>query len=296
MTDPALRWLELPAGRFRCLEWPGSEPAAVFLHGLTGVAEVWGPTIDALGRRRPRCLALDQRGHGQSAKPATGYAAGDFVRDLLAAVDALGLERPHLVGHSMGARVAMVAAARYPLRFRSVAIVDIGPEEWNANHVQTVEAFDRMPASWPNTQAAIGGGGRARGRESLDTELAESPAADVLRGIAAARLQNLRDGSVAWLADRDTLKQTVVAQRSRHYWREWEQLRIPALYVRGGASTEVRLQVAAKMRARNPRVEWVEFGGVGHNVPLIVPGLLAETLVRHWQQSRDTRDRQRRHL
>ncbi|MBI5947562.1 MAG: alpha/beta hydrolase [Chloroflexi bacterium] len=284
MSSPAVRWLDLPAGRFRCLAWAGGKPGAIFLHGLTGVAEVWGPTVEALGDGRPECLALDQRGHGHSAKPRTGYAVGDFVGDLLAAMDALGLEQPHLVGHSMGARVAMVAAARYPERFRSVAIVDIGPEEWKANHVQTVAAFERMPVSWPDVETAIGGSGRTRDGGSLDAEVAARPAAEVLRGIATARLRTLPDGSVTWLADREALKQTVVTQRSRNYWREWERLRIPALYVRGGASTEVRPAVAARMQARNPAVDWVEFAGAGHNVPLIAPGLLAETLSRHWRQ------------
>ena len=274
-VDPPLeRLLDLPAGRFRALEWPGAEPAALFLHGLTGVAEVWGPTVDALGAERPRCVAFDQRGHGHSAKPANGYAVTDFVADTLGVIEALGLARPHLVGHSMGARVALVLAARHPEAIRSVSIVDIGPEAWKANWQETVAALDRMPATWPDAVSAIGGAARSRGAGSID--------ADAARAIALARLQALRDGSVTWLADREALKQTVIAHRSRDYWREWRSLRIPSVFVHGATSTEVRPRIAARMLSENPGVLYREYEGVGHNIPLLAPAQLATTIRGLW--------------
>jgi esterase len=283
MTGPAEGFVELPAGRFRYLEWAGTEPSAVFLHGLSGVAEVWGPTIEALGEARPRSFAFDQRGHGQSPKPREGYSVGYFVEDALGLAEALGLERPHLVGHSMGARVAMVLAARRPERVRSVTIVDIGPEEWKANHQQTVAAFERMPANYPDVETAIGGAGRVRSGGSLDATLAAARAgAEALRAIAVARLRRLGDGSVTWRADRGALKQAVVLQRSRNYWREWERIGVPALLIRGGESNELRPHIAEEMRRRNSEVRYLELAGVGHNVPLLAPGSLAAALQDFW--------------
>ena len=275
-------FVDLPAGPFRTLDWPGSERAVLFLHGLTGVAEVWGPTIATLGPDRPRCIAIDQRGHGQSPKQASSYGIGTFVADTLGIIEALGLKRPHLVGHSMGARVAMVLAARYPAAIRSVAIVDIGPEEWKANWQETVAAFDRMPPSWPDAEASIG---RPRTPSSTDAALVSGrPDAETLREIALARLKTLPGGSVTWHADREALKKAVVSHRTRNYWHEWRQVTPPALYIHGGASTEVRPHVAARMRETNPSVAWEEFDGVGHNVPLIAPQQLAASLSRFWRQ------------
>jgi len=282
MTEPETRWLDLPAGRFRALEWPGHEPAAIFLHGLTGVAEVWGPTITRLGAGRPGCIAIDQRGHGQSAKPANGYHVGAFVTDLLEVLDAAGLERPHLVGHSMGARVAMVAAARYPERFRSVAIVDIGPEAWRANWADSVAAFDRMPREFATLEEALGRAGRIRGGESLDAALASD---DELRGIAAARFEQTADGKFRWRADIEALKKTVRSHRSRNYWAEWRRLSLPALFVRGGTSNEVRPAIAERMRRANPSARYLELDGVGHNIPLIAPGRLAQALSESWDSA-----------
>ena len=113
------RWLDLPGGRFRALEWAGAEPGVLFLHGLTGVAEAWQETVDALGDDRPRCVAIDQRGHGASVHGGP-YHVRQLVQDALAAASAASLERPHLVGHSMGARVAMAAASWHPEAWRSV--------------------------------------------------------------------------------------------------------------------------------------------------------------------------------
>jgi 2-(acetamidomethylene)succinate hydrolase len=281
MSDPVERFVDLPAGRFRVLEWPGSEPAAVFLHGLTGVAEVWGPTVEALGPGRPRCIAVDQRGHGHSPKPPAGYGIASYVGDVVDLFRALGLDRPHLVGHSMGARVAIVLAARHAAAIRSVTVVDIGPEQWKANWQQTVAGLDRLPASYPDAESAIGNAARARAGASVDAAPGR-PGAETLRGIALARLQTNPDGSVSWLADREALKKTVVSHRSRSYWREWERIGVPALFIRGGDSNEVRPRVAAEMRRRNARVCYEEFPGVGHNIPLLAPARLADSLRAFW--------------
>jgi pimeloyl-ACP methyl ester carboxylesterase len=279
VTGAAERHVDLPAGTFRVLEWPGDEPAAVLLHGLTAVAEVWGPTVSRMVGTHPRCLAPDQRGHGHSPKPASGYAIGSYVRDVLAMVEALGLDRPHLVGHSMGARVAIVAAARHPGRFRSVAIVDIGPEQWTENWKSTIEGLERVPQSWPDAESAIETSVRPRqvdGTESAAPDPAE------LRAIALARLRQNDDGSVTWLADREALKQAVRSQRSRNFWKEWEQIAIPTLLVRGGRSREVRQHIADEMRRRKPGVRYEEIPGTGHNVPLLTPGRLAALLQDFW--------------
>lgn len=279
MTEPATRWIDLPAGRFRALEWSGSEPSAVFLHGLTGVAEVWGPTVTRLPGERTRAIAIDQRGHGQSAKPPAGYQVGAFVADLLGVLDAAHIDRPHLIGHSMGARVAMVAAAGHPERFRSVAIVDIGPEAWRANWVESVAAFDRMPREFANLEEALGRAARARGGDSLDAALASD---DELRGIAHARFERGPDGKIRWRANIEALKSAVRSHRSRNYWAEWRSLSLPALLVRGGTSNEMRPAIADRMRHENPRVRYLELEDVGHNIPLLAPGRLAQALAEFW--------------
>lgn len=260
----------LPAGTFRVLDWPGHGHPVVFLHGLTAVADVWQATVDALGAGRLRCIAPDQRAHGHSPRSALPYGVERFVEDLLGIMDALSVERPHLVGHSMGGRVAMVAAARHPGRFRSVSIVDIGPEQWRANWVETVEALRQMPGSFASEADAYRFGSRGKAFE------------EPWHSAFFARLARQEDGTLRWLADIDALAEIVRLHRSRNYWRAWERLEPPALLVRGERSKELRPRIAAEMRRRNPAVGFVEIPGAPHNLPLAAPAYLAEVLARFW--------------
>lgn len=71
--------------------------------------------------------------------------------------------------------------------------------------------------------------------------------------------------------------------RGRDYWAEWEALGDPpALLVHGLKSNELRPAVADEMRRRNARVRYVPVEGIGHNIPLLAPVLLGETLLAFW--------------
>ena len=106
--------IDLPAGRFHYVSW-GAEraelPAVLLLHGITSSALSWvrvGPEL----ARHYRVYALDMRGHGESIKPATGaYGLRLTADDAVAFMEALGLERPILIGHSWGGATAMMLAS-----------------------------------------------------------------------------------------------------------------------------------------------------------------------------------------
>jgi pimeloyl-ACP methyl ester carboxylesterase len=93
-------------------DW-GGQPgqAVVLLHGLASNARVWDGVASRLAGVGLRAVALDQRGHGESDQPDGGYDFATVCRDLAAALAALGVERPVLVGHSWGANVALRYAA-----------------------------------------------------------------------------------------------------------------------------------------------------------------------------------------
>ena len=275
MSEPAERFADLRAGGFRYLEWPGASerPTAVLLHGLTGIADVWRPTVDLLPAGHSPVYAPDLRGHGQSPKPGGrgAYTALRMARDIVEFCPAVGVDRPHLVGHSMGARVAIVLAARYPARVRSVTVVDIGPEAWAANLDATARSLGQMPRSFPSRTDALEFAFRGRTPLTADEEM------------FFRRLVREPNGSYRWLGSPEAMISAVTSQRRRNYWREWESIAIPALFVRGGASREVRPGVADEMRRRNPRVAYAEFEEVGHNVPLLAAGRLAAQLDRFWR-------------
>lgn len=266
-----ISFVETGRGRFRVLHWPGQGTPVLLLHGLSGVAEVWGPLVDAFGEARRPLYAFDQRGHGQSLSSGGGYTAGDFVADTLAVSSALGLQRPHVAGHSMGGRVVFSMGARPGTWFRSAAVLDIGPEAWQDNWVSTLDAFERIPRRFASETEALEYA--ARGREL----------GDVARAVFLSRLRSHEDGSLSWWADWDALAETVRNHRSHNFWRQWDRLPAPALLVHGENSNELRSHVAGEMRRRNPAVEYHEVAGVGHNLPMQAPGELSGVLEQFWQ-------------
>jgi pimeloyl-ACP methyl ester carboxylesterase len=98
-------------------------PPLVLLHGIGSRAESWLPVADGLGARF-RVIALDLRGHGMSTHPESGYLLPDYASDLGAAIDAFELERPLLLGHSLGSLVALTFAAENPGRLGRIVAED----------------------------------------------------------------------------------------------------------------------------------------------------------------------------
>jgi pimeloyl-ACP methyl ester carboxylesterase len=101
------------------------EPAMVFVHGWSCNRAFFGPQFEHFSRQR-RCVGVDLRGHGDSDKPRQDYSMEGFADDLAWLCQQLQIERPVVVGHSMGGVVALVLAAQYPELVRAIVMVDGG--------------------------------------------------------------------------------------------------------------------------------------------------------------------------
>ncbi len=105
-------------------EFEGDGPVLVLTHGFAGPTEGWPPIIDDL-RARYKLLLYDVRGHGRTSLPdASTFSMPQFAADLAGLMDALGIERPHLGGVSMGGMISAQFACDYPDRMRSLWLCD----------------------------------------------------------------------------------------------------------------------------------------------------------------------------
>lgn len=100
----------------------GRGPAVVLVHGLGGFAASWRLTTEALAGRAT-ILAPDLPGFGRSAKPRTRYGLDFFAAALGGFLEGLGVRRVTLVGHSLGAAVALAYALAYPGRVDRIALL-----------------------------------------------------------------------------------------------------------------------------------------------------------------------------
>ena len=101
----------------------GKGPALVLVHGVGMAGLVWEPQVAALCRHYD-VIALDMLGHGGSSLPPADARLSDYADQLLALLDGLGIARAHVVGHSMGALVALEFALTHPARVLSVAALN----------------------------------------------------------------------------------------------------------------------------------------------------------------------------
>lgn len=104
----------------------GSGPDLVMLHGLGGNMAVWHLKLLPLLRRYFRITTYDLRGHGRTDVTPTGYSTGALARDLHGLLDALGIERANLVGHSLGADVVLHFGLLFPRRVAKMVVIEAG--------------------------------------------------------------------------------------------------------------------------------------------------------------------------
>jgi pimeloyl-ACP methyl ester carboxylesterase len=106
------------------LDTGGTGTPLLLLHGLSSNANAFGGMIAAGLGSSFRVIALDQRGRARSGKPARGYSMADHARDVLALLDALGLDRVVLAGHSFGGYLGIYVAATHPERVERLIVID----------------------------------------------------------------------------------------------------------------------------------------------------------------------------
>lgn len=126
MTSPPVRSRHFLAGtvRLHYIEFPNSHPPLVVIPGITMPAATW----EFVGRNLAHfahVYILDPRGRGLSqGGPHLGYRLLDYAQDVLAMQNVLHLPRTNILGHSMGARIAMAFAATYPESVGDLVLVD----------------------------------------------------------------------------------------------------------------------------------------------------------------------------
>ena len=128
---------------FHVRDWGGSGSPIVLLHGLASTCQIWEQAAPILVSDY-RVIAMDQRGHGHSAKPDHGYDFSSGGNDLMGLIEAKGLEQPIVVGHSWGGDVALEFAVAHPGVARGICLIDGGMIEPSVRHGTLADAREQM--------------------------------------------------------------------------------------------------------------------------------------------------------
>lgn len=243
----------------------GKGRLAIFLHGMMSNAAVWDPITQELAAEFA-CVAIDQRGHGLSDKPASGYRAEDFVRDVLALIETLDVGPAVLIGHSLGARNAIVAAALDPGKVKAVVAIDFVPfvesEVLDTLEVR-VRASDRLYASKAEIETEV----RARLLKLPDEAIRRR--ANTLFGPA--------DGGLRPLANTQAMVQATEGLRE-DFAPAFKALSCPVLVVHGAESNVVSEGALEKTRALRPDIRVLAVPGADHFVTEEAPDFCARAI------------------
>ncbi len=109
----------------RYVQWGRQGPPIICVHGITANAFCFQALADNLAVDH-RVFAYDLRGRGDSDKPESGYSIPHHADDLAELIDELGLDRPVVVGHSLGGFIALHFATHYPQKLSKLVLVDAG--------------------------------------------------------------------------------------------------------------------------------------------------------------------------
>jgi len=233
--------------------WPGAGPPALLLHGIGNYGRYWDLVAESIAGRLS-LIAPDARGHGESGRPAHGYATGT--------------ERAIVVGHSMGGLHSINLAARHPERVGALAIVDASPDPLPAGAERAQRLLTGRPARFAD---------RAEARAYLErTSPGYPPAVYENRLAFAFRIEN--DGLV-WRSDPAALERIMSGRMpAEDRWAALASITCPTLVVRGTRSNVLSEGTARRMVQTLADGRLMELDA-GHNVPLDRPRELADAVV-----------------
>lgn len=233
----------------------GSKPPLVLCHGFSDNGLCWTPVARALESDYD-VIMYDARGHGLSDAPETGHTTEDRADDLAGLVQALGLEKPAVLGHSMGASTASAAAAKYPDLFGKVLLED--PAWWDEESPRRTMT-DEERAVWIQER-----------REKIVAQAKMSR--DALLALSQEQSPDWQEAERGpWVLSKQQLSPNVVSGYTGkpRPWREIaEAITAPTLLIT--ADTErgaiVTPEIAAAASELNPKIEVVVIEDAGHSI------------------------------
>lgn len=254
-------------------DYQGPGPAIVMMHGLTRNSSDFDGLAEYLSGRY-RLIVPDQRGRGNSDRDPdpSNYAPAIYCADTLGLIDQLGLERPILVGTSMGGLMAMIMATLRPDGFRGIVLNDVGPELDPAG-LKRIASYVGVAEPVRNWDQAVAYCRRTNGYAfpHYQDEQWRAFAQRLFRENASGIPELAYDPAIA--KGLSTESQTAVPP---DLWPMWQGLAaIPMLSIRGALSDILSETTLYRMAQLHPRMKSVTIDGVGHAPILDEPQAVA---------------------
>lgn len=250
--NPTARFATVNGLRIHYLEWgkPDGRPL-VLLHGIARHARTFEHLAPHFVATR-RVIAVDMRGHGESAWDPTGeYLVEDYYRDVAALTVQLGLVKDIVLwGNSTGGRVAQVYAGLHPERVAAVIVEDVGPERPSAISERRAKRMVSEEDGWASASELLA---------QVKKTYPRTPD-PLLKALIQHGTKPRADGRIVWKRDPAINKGFVPTE----IWRYVRKIEAPITYILGGASTIVPPETQEELKRALPQVQIVTMPGLGH--------------------------------
>ena len=257
----------------------GSGKPVVILHGLYGSSDNWLQIAGGLSGKF-RVIAVDLRNHGASPH-SSEHTYSEMLTDLAWLFHEAGIEQAHIVGHSMGGKVAIAFAADYPEKVLSLTVVDIAPVNYLEKpasalqydfHKNLLDTLLKLDITAYKT------------RKEVDRALKDDIKEAMVRQFVIKNLhrnKNSFEWKINLKALRSNLDEIIGGVDAAEFDDRIPILQYPVLFIKGGLSGYIRESETDAIKRMYPESEFATIDGASHLVHAEKPDEFLEVLKNH---------------
>lgn len=245
-------------------------PAIIFIHGVFGSSDNYVTISKSIAAQGYRVFSVDQRNHGQSPR-SDDFDYKSMAADLYEFITDHQLDKPTLVGHSMGGKTVMQYAIDYPNTVSKLVIVDIAPKFYPVHHGDILRGLNAIPLA------------TLKNRNEADAILSQYEPSPTVRQFLLKNLYRNAEGQFDWRINLPVIEREIhgVGEELTH----GQPILEPTLFIRGSESGYIADADTPGIKRLFPNVQIETIEGAGHWVQAEKPAEFVDVLLRFVQQA-----------
>lgn len=241
----------------------GSGQPLIIMHGVFGSSDNW-QTLGKVFSEQFKVYLVDLRNHGNSPH-SDSFDYDVMVKDVVELMDDEGLTKAHILGHSMGGKVAMHLATQYPKKVDKLIVVDIAPKYYQPHHQQIFEGFHSVDLA------------NLENRRDADDQMSRVISNIGVRQFILKNLDRNKDGSFAWKLNLSAIEKAI--EKVGEGIEGKVSFDGTTLFIAGGKSDYITNQDHSLIHSYFPNAEIATVAGAGHWVHAERPKELGELVI-----------------
>ncbi|MEO1253414.1 MAG: alpha/beta fold hydrolase [Bacteroidota bacterium] len=235
----------------------------IIMHGVFGSSDNW-QTLGKVFSEHFKVYLVDLRNHGNSPH-SEEFDYNVMANDVLELMKDEGLDQAHILGHSMGGKVAMHLATQHAEKVEKLIVVDIAPKHYPPHHQQIFEGFKSVDLA------------NLENRKDADVQMAQVISNMGVRQFILKNLERKKDGSFGWKLNVDTIEQAI--ESVGEGMENNVSFEGDTLFIAGGKSDYIVDSDHELIKKHFPKTEIISIAGAGHWVHAEKPKELGEAVV-----------------